>query len=241
MPTLDWNVQTWDGYEWPERGEDWSSAWGNSRAQWVSSLYARVHSFLPTARLLEIAPGFGRFTRFLIPQCKYYAGVDLSQVCINACRERFSGVEHASFFLNDGYHLPEESDFSFIFSFDSLVHADLAVFEAYIPQILSKLSPGGTAFIHHSNVAAMLDVLDKNDPVHARSKDVSAQRVAALIAQNGGHVLLQEVVNWGHAVEIDAFTLFATELRHAPKFIRNLNFMAEANIIKDVHAAYLAA
>src|SRR5208337_4365594 len=143
MPTVDWNAKTWESYNWPESGDEWSSAWGNSRSQWFSSLYPRLHGFLPATNVLEIAPGFGRWSQFLIPNCQRYVGVDLSHSCVETCRRRFAGASNASFFVNDGYILPEFSDVSLIFSFDSLVHADLDVFAAYIPQILSRLAPNG--------------------------------------------------------------------------------------------------
>ena len=70
MPELDWNKAVFDGnYDWRQGGEEWSAPWGGSEAQWFGSLYPRLHRLLPAGRILEIAPGFGRWTKFLIPAC----------------------------------------------------------------------------------------------------------------------------------------------------------------------------
>ena len=102
--------------------------------------------------MLEIAPGFGRWTQFLLPATKIeYLGIDISEECVNRCRNIFRDVDKALFYPNDGLSLNMVPDalFDFIFSFDSLVHAEIDVLEAYIPQILQKLRPNGVAFIHH--------------------------------------------------------------------------------------------
>jgi hypothetical protein len=52
----------------------------------------------------------------------------------------------------------------FAFSFDSLVHAEADVIQAYVEQLASILRPGGAAFIHHSNLgqyARRLAVINK--------------------------------------------------------------------------------
>src|SRR4030095_8370524 len=46
------------------RGEEWSSAWGGSEAQWLGAIFLRIRAFIPTDTILEIAPGFGRWTNF---------------------------------------------------------------------------------------------------------------------------------------------------------------------------------
>ena len=108
MADLAWNVACWDGrYDWKAGGEEWSEFWGGSEPQWFGSLYPRLHRFLPAKSVLEIAPGFGRWTKFLIPNSARYIGVDLSQECVDACRRIFSNIPHATFIKNDGLSLSE--------------------------------------------------------------------------------------------------------------------------------------
>src|SRR5271165_1411052 len=96
MPDVAWNGKMWgQDYKWPDAGEIWSIAWGGSDAQWYGSLYPRLHCLLPTRRILEIAPGYGRWTKFLLNSCNDYLGIDLAEACITECRARFAAASHA--------------------------------------------------------------------------------------------------------------------------------------------------
>lgn len=242
MPDLAWNKNRWDGeYNWTGRGEEWSEYWGGSEAQWFGCLYPRLHRFLPAENLLEIAPGFGRWTRYLLEYVQgRYAGVDLSRECVDYCLERFSGFSKTEFLANDGLSLDSVEDglFDLVFSFDSLVHANLDVHESYIPQILRKLNKSGVAFIHHSNWARSGS---NKVNVHCRAEDVSAAAYAEIVKQAGGHIMLQECLNWGTEEKADAFTLFCRADRDALSTmvcIENNDFMREASVIREIHSAY---
>src|ERR1035437_1617743 len=174
MPDVRWNAAYWaGGYDWSLKGEEWSTVWGSSSAQWFGAILPRIRCFVPTANVLEIAPGFGRWTRFLATMCDRYYGVDISTECVDQCRKRFS-VSHMEFFANDGTSLSMIPDGSidFAFSFDSLVHVDTSVIKAYVAQLISKLSPKGAAFIHHSNLAALESPTGE---IHMRDPSVSAR------------------------------------------------------------------
>jgi 2-polyprenyl-3-methyl-5-hydroxy-6-metoxy-1,4-benzoquinol methylase len=237
MPDLKWNEITWDGsYDWSSRGEEWSQGWGSSEAQWFGAVYPRIHRLLPADNILEIATGFGRWTKFLIPHAKKFVGVDLSSECVEACRTSFIEAKHATFFQNDGLSLEiVPSSLDFIFSFDSLVHVEDDVLAGYIGQIIEKLSPDGIAFIHHSNFATMLPGVENP---HRRAESVSGIAVASVVAQHGGRVLLQEMVNWGCEQLIDCFTIFSRGAAKKFPVIYNQGFMAEAANIKRAQAPY---
>jgi SAM-dependent methyltransferase len=243
VPDLNWNQTVWgSNYGWQDRGEEWSTAWGGSESQWFGSIFPRLHRFLPARRILEIAPGFGRWTKFLVPVCDEFVGIDLSEKCIDACRERFAAAKRASFFSNDGSSLAAAPDASFdlVFSFDSLVHAEFGVMESYIPQVLGKLSVGGVAFLHHSNLLAYGNTLGVP---HGRALSVSADVVGKLIERSGGTILIQEVVNWGGEHLIDCLTLFArADSYPSAKTVRLNNplFMGEATIIQNFQSPYSA-
>jgi SAM-dependent methyltransferase len=241
MPNLTWNSTYWAGvYNWQTAGEEWSITWGGSEPQWFGSLYPRLRRFIPAGAILEIAPGFGRWTKFLLPACQDYVGVDLSEECIAACRSTFSNIAYARFIQNNGLSLADAPDghFDFVFSFDSLVHVESDVMGSYVPQILQKLTPDGVAFIHHSNLAALGPGVENP---HLRGESVSAEVVADMVRQAGGKILVQERVNWGNSDVNDCLTLLA---RHEhpdiapPSHIKNVRFMDEATIIRDTHAPY---
>src|SRR5665213_227243 len=135
-------------------------------------------------------------------------GIDLNPKCIQRCVQRFSAYNRAHFIQNDGFSLGMVADGSidFVFSFDSLVHAEIDVVTAYCQQIVAKLSAGGVAFIHHSNAANGVDPEDPN--ASGRAQSVSSQAVRQVIEQAGGRVLVQEEVNWASTARIDCMTTF---------------------------------
>lgn len=235
MTTIAWNRSHWnDSANWPGDGEGWSATWGGSHAQWIGTVWPRIHRFLPARSVLEIAPGFGRWTRFLLPASERYVGVDLSELCVQKCKEHFAGVPHATFVRNDGRSLSNVPDRSvdFVFSFDSLVHVELEVVGAYVEQVVRKLATSGAAFLHHSNGLA---VGAAEAAKHARAADVSTQAVREVVERSGGRVLIQEEVNWGGAALTDAFTLFSTAGAFPdrdPILVKNPNFMLEAELVR---------
>jgi 16S rRNA A1518/A1519 N6-dimethyltransferase RsmA/KsgA/DIM1 with predicted DNA glycosylase/AP lyase activity len=51
---------------------------------WRGMLRPRINAWVPTGTILEIAPGFGRWTRFLKDVCDRLVVVDLAERCIEA-------------------------------------------------------------------------------------------------------------------------------------------------------------
>ena len=154
MPSIEENLDRWnEDYDWRLAGEPWSKPWGGAAAQWYGCIYPRIQHFLPAASILEIAPGFGRWTEFLLEHCNTLVGVDVTPKCIEACRVRFADRPGARFEVNDGVTLPMVADGSidFAFSFDSLVHVEIEVLSGYLDELARVLTSEGVAFLHHSN------------------------------------------------------------------------------------------
>ena len=78
---------------------------GNSELQWHVTVLPRIARFLPAGTILEIAPGFGRWTHYLKDHCRELIVVDLAARCIEACRQRFASASHISYHVNDGKSL----------------------------------------------------------------------------------------------------------------------------------------
>ena len=241
MPDITWNKATWDGkYDWTRQGDEWSAPWGTSAAMWFATIMPRIGMALPAESVLEIAPGHGRCTEFLLRFTSCYNGVDLSEQCVTFCRERFASNPNARFHQNDGQSLGAVHDqlFDLVFSFDSLVHADLDAVSAYVPQILALLRPGGIAFIHHSNLGAC----PGREWGH-RSTEVSAEVVASLVERHGGRVLIQEIFGDGIAPS-DCFSTFCRQADHsdfARETLGDSTFLtSEARVARDTFVHYLA-
>src|SRR5687767_243949 len=127
MPSVEENLRVWkDRYNWEQGGEEWSASWGSAEAQWYGTVYPRIHSFVPAQRILEIAPGFGRWTQMLKGHCQQLTVVDLSERCIEACKRRFQADDHITYHVNDGKSLAmiPDNSIDFVFSFDLLVHVE---------------------------------------------------------------------------------------------------------------------
>jgi SAM-dependent methyltransferase len=157
MPEVDENLANWSaGWDWSQAGDEWSAWWGGTPALWHGALLPRIHAFVPAATILEIAPGYGRWTQYLKDLAERLVIVDLTERCIEGCRQRFADATNIEYHVNDGRSLDmvEDNSIDFAFSFDSLVHAEADVLAAYLAQLARKLKPNGVGFIHHSNIGA---------------------------------------------------------------------------------------
>ena len=155
MPSIEDNRSLWETYSWPEAGEEWSRLWGSAQMQWYGSILPRINAFVPANTILEIAPGYGRWTVFLKDLCNRLIIVDLTEKCIDTCRQRFADSSHISYFVNDGKSLEMVADSSVDFVFRLtrwLTAAEDEVLKAYVAEIAKKLRPNGVAFLHHSNL-----------------------------------------------------------------------------------------
>jgi 2-polyprenyl-3-methyl-5-hydroxy-6-metoxy-1,4-benzoquinol methylase len=228
--------------------------------QWYGCFLPRIHSFLPASTILEIAPGFGRWTRFLKQHCDRLIGVDLSEKCVSACRERFADSPKVSFILNDGRSLRDVEDESvdLAISLDSLVHAEADAVSAYVDQLGKKLRVGGHAVLHHSNLGRYrhyrvirrirpLDVVGQKmglveSNLHSRSLSVTGDKVRGWAAAAGLRCVSQEYVNWGtRRALIDCFSVLvrdANRVGQDPMVLRNRKFMEEADHLVDLARLY---
>src|SRR6266480_3189362 len=262
MPSIEENKSYFDGnYNWTDRGDEWSAAWGGQSMQWYGTILPRIKSYIPTNRILEIACGYGRWTQYLKDLCKNLVVVDISEECIQACKKRFSECSHIEYHVNDGTTLDmiSESSVDFVFSFDSLVHSDESVMKAYICQLQRILINGGVAFIHHSNLGEYdgtysrirkiprlegllirLGILEKN--LHWRDFSVDAKKVERFAEQNGLRCLSQEIIPWGtKRMLIDCISTIArnnSSVNSGNRIFRNRRFMEETRYLLHLSDLY---
>jgi 2-polyprenyl-3-methyl-5-hydroxy-6-metoxy-1,4-benzoquinol methylase len=261
MPTIEENKAKWDGtYDWEQAGDEWSVVWGGTRMQWYGTLLPRIQAFLPAGTILEIAPGYGRWTQFLKDQCKRMIVVDLSEKCIDACRQRFRDCTHISYHVNDGKSLAMVPDHAvdFAFSFDSLVHVEEAVVSAYVSQLATKLTGDGVAFIHHSNLGAypryvqlqqtpkLLAMLRRLGLVERsfnwRGLTMSAAKMELLAEANGLQCISQEIFPWAtKRALIDCISVLVRKdsiWSGENRILRNPSFMKEGRYLAALSRLY---
>src|SRR5271157_1890226 len=137
---------------------------------------------------------------------------------------------HIGFNLGDGRTLPVASDsINFVFSFDSLVHADADVLDAYLMECARVLhKQHGTGFIHHSNCQGR----------YWRGTS-TADSVLAGCEKAGLHCYVQEITPWVHEQDIllDCFTSFGIAPR-GPSVRVTTDLLKEANHAKRLAQLY---
>jgi SAM-dependent methyltransferase len=230
MANVESNLSVWERtWDWSGGGDEWSSWWGGTPALWHGALLPRLHAFLPAPTILEIAPGYGRWTQYLKDLCDRLLVVDLTERCIDHCRERFAAASNIEYHVNDGRSLDMVADRSvdLAFSFDSLVHVEADVLESYLTELARTLRPDGVAFIHHSVAGdyGRLNALVRRLPERVRrplvnrgalidayawrAESVTAAGVRAHCDRVGLACAGQERINWEHGGPflIDALTL----------------------------------
>ncbi len=265
MPTIEDNLRLWGSrYVWPAGGDEWSTRWGGSESQWFGAIYPRVHAFLPAATILEIAPGYGRWTQYLQEHCERLVLVDLNQNCIDRCRERFASSPKLEYHVNDGksLHMIADASIDFVFSFDSLVHAEADVIEAYLAQLAQKLKPDGVGFIHHSNLGAYRvrwSLTQRLLPTRLRRRlvkrgwlssfgmrapGVTAELFAAYSERAGLPCVSQELINWRGSILLDCFSVFAklaSRWARPNRVYKNRKFLEEVANAGQLSSLYSTA
>lgn len=260
MSSVEQNLTYWNAeHDWRDQGDEWSSPWGGADAQWRGTLLPRIQAFLPAATILEIAPGFGRWTHYLRARCERLIVVDIAAKCIEACQRRFAGDTRIAYHVNDGTSLDMIADRSidFAFSFDSLVHAEADVLEAYVRELARTLAPDGVAFIHHSNLAACepyaswsqrlprgRDALARvllRQSAHYRAASMSGALFRRYADESGLVCIGQELINWKGRRLTDCLSMCTPAgSRRARRnlVLRNNGFMDEAASVARLSRLY---
>lgn len=261
MPSVDANKAGWDAaYDWTQRGDEWSAEWGGVDMQWYGAVLPRIHVFVPTGVVLEIAPGYGRWTDYLRRLSERMVLVDLAEVCIESCKERFKQETHIEYHVNDGKSLAmvEDGSIDFVYSFDSLVHVEEDVIEAYLSQIASKLKPDGVGMIHHSNLGECARYFDWVREIPRplrhflrgvgaieqhwwRAFSMTAGKFERFADAAGLQCISQEIINWNTRRLIDCISIFTRQgsrWARPNRVIRNKRFVAEAKQLAELSALY---
>jgi len=116
----------------------------------------------PEDTALEIGPGGGRWTRYLLDFKKLYV-VDyhvelLAELKKNFCKP---GME---FIKNNGTDFPgiPERSIDYLFSFGTFVHLDAPIIEIYLANMKKILKPGANAVIQYSDKTKIMAQLNEN-------------------------------------------------------------------------------
>ena len=241
MPSVDQNITKWNSkfkefIQDEDYGYRWSQLWGSPLLQWYSTIFPRINEFLPRNHIYEIASGLGRWSEFIEHYCKKLTLSDVSSEAMNFLEAKYKYKDHVFCVKTDGKTINTSHTIDFLFSFDSLVHCDLDVNEAYIDEFKKKSTESSICLIHHSNLGAWPDNLKENKHNGWRSKNVSAEKIFDKIKKNNLYLISQEVIDWGGGdfeQFLDCITIIASRKNQVEsKFIENNKFMKVAKRVR---------
>lgn len=127
---------------------------------------------------VEIGPGGGRWTRYLLGFRKIYV-VDYHTELLEELRKNFN-EPNMTFIKNNGTDFPniEKRTIDYLFSFGTFVHLDVDLIEAYLKNIKSIVKPNATIVIHYSDktkiIAQVKQSFSDNTPVKMRQMVLSS-------------------------------------------------------------------
>ncbi len=196
------NAALWTHYDWSRGGEEWSGG-----PDWTASVVE--HVLVPHvpmgSRVLEIGPGAGRWSQYLVPRASRLLLVDVTRRCIELCQERFRECAHVEYAVNDGSDLGciAPASIDRIWSWDVFIHVGLEEIQRYLAEFGRVLVPGGQALIQHAEAP------------YARGwrTAVPAERMAAL-GREAGLDLVRQFNTWDDGCRrtptpADLITIFA--------------------------------
>ncbi len=161
--------------------------------------YVRDHFLkpylFPDATVLEVGPGGGRWTRYMLGVKKIYA-VDYHIELLNELKKNV-GKKNIEFIHNNGFDFPGVPDHAidFLFSFGTFVHLDLDIIQQYLENMQRILKPAGIVVLQYS---------DKNKPMAKANIGFS---------ENTPEIMRQLVLKSGFKIqEEDTMTLWHSSI-----------------------------
>ena len=179
--------------------------------QWHTFIWPWIrHADLSS--VLELAPGAGRVTRKLRRHVGHLTGVDVDRDALGMLRRQFWNDSRVEFHIGNGTSLPmvPPRSITFVLSWDAMVHFHPQVVRAYLHEFSRILVPGGTGFIHHSNLGS--DPEFENSPNVATNpghrSNMTCSAFGEFAQESGLRVVKQSVIDWKRP-RLDCLSLFS--------------------------------
>lgn len=159
--------------------------------------YVRDHFLkpyiLPNTIVVEIGPGGGRWTCYMLNAKQIYA-VDYHQEILNEIKSNFDAT-NITYIKNNGDDFPNIQDRSidFLFSFGTFVHLDVDIIDRYLANMKLLLK-------HESNV--VIQYSDKTKPLGKNNKAFSENdpnKMRELILSHGYSIYEEDVKTMWHS------------------------------------------
>ena len=181
----------------PKRDGVYGLQWGDPQThpalRWVRDHYLLPY-VNPDQSAVEIGPGGGRWTRYLLG-FGHICAVDYHRPLLDELESNYR-APHLSTLHNNGTDFPgiDDASIDFVFSFGCFVHLDLPVIEAYFRSIHRILKPSGCAVIQYS---------DKNKEAARKYgrgfSDTTPEIIRPLLIDCGHRILEEDVTTIWHS------------------------------------------
>lgn len=158
-------------------------------------------------RAIDFAAGYGRNTRKLLDEgAGHVTMVDVNIDCINRLKSAFP-EGNTEVIQVDGFSLTglSSGNYSFLYTFDAMVHFDLEIVISYIFEFNRILRNGGYALVHHSNYTGSPGEDFRNNP-HWRNF-MSATIFKHIARRANFEIVEQNIIGWGGVEELDCITI----------------------------------
>lgn len=148
----------------------------------------------PDKQAIEIGPGGGRWTRYLLGFGRLFA-VDYHQELLDQLAAAYR-APHLVLLKNAGTDFPgiEPRSIDFVFAFGVFVHLDLPIIEAYLCSIRKVLRPDGNAVVQYSDKTK-----EKARLIGEGFSDNDPERMCAAVRAAGFTILEEDRVLLGHS------------------------------------------
>lgn len=159
--------------------------------------YVRDHflrSYIsPDTTVLEIGPGGGRWTRYMLEAKLIYA-VDYHEELLGELRKTIRS-RNVSFIKNNGTDFPgiPAASVDFVFSFGTFVHLNVDLIESYLQNLKPVLKQDANVVLHYS---------DKTKPLaqaNAGFSENDPDRMRCLVQASGYRILEEDTKTMWHS------------------------------------------
>lgn len=144
---------------------------------------------------LEIGPGGGRWTRYLIGFRKLHV-VDYYGEILDELRKNFSSP-NMLFIRNNGMDFPGVDDHSidYLFSFGTFVHLDVPIIEGYLKNMKRLLKQESNVVLQYSDKRKVM-------AQNASFSDNNPEIMRRLIIENGYKILEEDLTSMWHSAVV---------------------------------------
>ena len=175
------------------------------------------HEGVNLSDVLDFACGRGRIAGCFSAYSRRVTGCDVYAEAIEYCRKRSANAMDClnTFVVNNTdkggglYKLPfEENAFTFVYSWDAMVHFSYEWVDFYVKEFYRVAQPGAYIVIHHSNLAGLNKEEHgewfEND--HSRAY-VSREDMMTISKKHGFAIIAQQLVDWGGVPNLDCISV----------------------------------